>query len=122
MKKQIQKEIEKILLNEKASLEKELAKFSTPSKNDPTDYKADFPNYGDDETENSNEVAAFDVNVTLEATLEKELRDVNKALERLKNGTYGICKYCKQPIQDKRLLARPTSSACITCKTKLKSL
>ena len=122
MKKTTLDEIKKKLLEEKANLEKELAKFAHKSKNDPSDYKADFPNYGNDETENSNEVATFDVNLTLEATLEKELRDVNKALERIKTNSYGTCKYCKQPMEDARLLARPTSSACVTCKTKLKSL
>jgi len=122
MKKTVLKQIKDKLLEEKANLEKELAKFARPTKKDPTDYKADFPNFGDDETENSNEVATFDVNLTLEATLEKELRDVNKALDRIEKDIYGTCKYCKQPIKDARLLARPTSSACITCKTKLKSL
>lgn len=122
MKEKNLKKIKEILLEEKANLEKELSKFASPNKNAPADYDAEFPEYGDDKTENTNEVAAFDVNVTLEATLEKELRDVNKALERIEKGNYGICKYCNQPIEDKRLLARPTSSACITCKTKLKSL
>jgi len=122
MKKDIIKQIKAKLTDEKATLEKELAKFAKPSKKDSSDYQANFPDYGNDETENTNEVATFDVNLTLEATLEKELRDVNKALERIKKGAYGTCKYCKHPIQDARLLARPTSSACITCKTKLKSL
>lgn len=122
MKKSTLKEIKTKLLEEKTNLEKELVKFAHQSKNDPNDYKADFPDYGNDETENSNEVATYDVNLTLEATLEKELRDVNKSLERIKKGEYGTCKYCKQPMGDDRLLARPTSSACVTCKTKLKSL
>jgi len=122
MDKKTLEQIKNKLLEEKANLEKELAKFARPNKNSPGDYKADFPNYGDDETENSNEVATFDVNITLEATLEKELRDVNKSLDRIKKGDYGTCKYCKQEIESARLLARPTSSACITCKTKLKSL
>jgi len=122
MKKETLEQIQQKLLAEKTNLEKELAKFARPTKQDPSDYKADYPDYGNDETENTNEVATFDVNITLEATLEKELRDVNKTLERIDKGTYGVCKYCKQPIEDGRLLARPTSSACITCKTKLKSL
>ena len=31
----------------------------------------------------------------------------------------GICKYCDQPIDEKRLRARPTSGACISCKKTL---
>lgn len=51
--------------------------------------------------------------------LQQELRDSKKALEAIENGTYGLCKYCGNPIDPKRLEARPTSSACITCKKTL---
>ncbi|MFZ5364685.1 MAG: TraR/DksA family transcriptional regulator [Patescibacteria group bacterium] len=122
MNKKTLEKIKSQLLEQKAHLENELAKFARPSANDPSDYQANFPNYGDDESENTSEVAAYDVNLSLEATLEKELRDVNKSLDRIAKGNYGICKYCQKEIEEARLLARPTSSACITCKTKLKSL
>jgi DnaK suppressor protein len=54
-----------------------------------------------------------------EKVLEKSLEDINKALDRMQKGTYGICKYCGQPIAKKRLLARPTASSCVNCKTEL---
>jgi RNA polymerase-binding transcription factor DksA len=38
------------------------------------------------------------------------------ALKRLEKGDYGVCRYCKKPIEEKRLLIRPTSSACVQCK------
>jgi DnaK suppressor protein len=65
------------------------------------------------------EVAQYTTNKPLEMSLEKSLRDTNKALERLEKGTYGLCKYCKEPIDEKRLEARPISSACINCKKSL---
>lgn len=115
-------EIKKSLMDEKANLETELAKFAKPNPHNPDDYDAQFEDIGSDETDNTSEVAKFDFNLSLEKTLEKSLRDVNKALESIKKGNYGICKYCHNEIDIKRLKARPTSSACITCKTKLKSL
>ena len=54
-----------------------------------------------------------------EETLEKMLRDVGKSLKRIEEGSYGVCKYCDKPIDEKRLLARPTSSACVECKKTL---
>lgn len=54
--------------------------------------------------------------VALIDTLEKTLRDIESALDRIEKGSYGICKYCSNPIEEKRLLARPTSSSCLTCK------
>lgn len=84
--------------------------------------EAGFPNYGDDEDDSSAEVATFTTNLSLENTLEKALRDVESALERISDGTYGVCKYCNQEIDERRLLARPSSSSCISCKEKMKSL
>lgn len=99
------------LLEEKARLEKEL-----PSVSDESQEGGAFPSYGDKEDENASEVAEYAANLTLEETLAKSLRDVKKSLQRLDEGSYGICKYCKKPIEEKRLSARPTSSACIECK------
>ncbi|MBI5254205.1 TraR/DksA C4-type zinc finger protein [Candidatus Falkowbacteria bacterium] len=115
-------EIEKKLLQEKASLEKELAEIARKNPYNPDDYQAVFEEYGNDASDSIAEVTKFDLNLSLEQTLEKALRDVNKAVDSLKKGNYGICKYCKQPIDKARLLARPTSSACVSCKNKLKSL
>jgi DnaK suppressor protein len=51
--------------------------------------------------------------------LEKQLRDTNKALASIEDGSYGTCKHCGEPINEQRLIARPTSTSCIECKKKL---
>jgi len=102
-----------------STLKNELAQFTTKNKHNPDDYDAKFPDMGDKEDENANEVATYSNNLTLERTLEKSLRDVKDALKRIDDGTYGICKYCKKEIPLQRLEARPTSSACIECKKAL---
>lgn len=108
--------IKNILLEEKTRLEQELGKFTKANKHMSGDYDSNFPEYGDKEDENAAEVADYAANLPLEQTLEKSLRDVNQSLTRIDKGDYGICKYCKKPIEEKRLLARPTSSACVECK------
>ena len=112
-------EIKKILLSEQGRLANELKKFTKPNPHVTDDYDATFPEYGDEEDDNAREVAQYTANKPLEMTLEKSLRDVNKALENLDKSTYGICKYCQEPIGEKRLRARPTSSACVSCKKTL---
>lgn len=112
-------EIKTKLLEEKKHLETDLGDFTKKNPHVADDYEAQFPEYGDEEDENAREVAEYTANKPLEISLENTLRDVNQALERLDKGTYGICKYCKQPIDEKRLLARPTSSACVSCKKTL---
>ncbi|MBP1708685.1 MAG: transcriptional regulator, TraR/DksA family [Deltaproteobacteria bacterium] len=47
----------------------------------------------------------------------KLITKVKEALERIDNGTYGICESCGKPISEKRLIARPVTTECIECKT-----
>lgn len=116
MNKAFIKEMQEMLEAEKKRLEDELSGFSSKNPENANDYSADFPNMGDKEDENAEEVATYSTNLTLERTLEASLRDVEKALGRIKGGTYGICKYCQKEIDEKRLRARPSSSSCVECK------
>lgn len=111
--------IEQHLLEEKTKLETELGQFTSKNVHNQEDYNSVFPQYGDKEEDNATEVAEYSDNLTLERTLESALRDVKGALEMIKKGTYGTCKYCKKPIDPRRLIARPTSSSCIDCKKQL---
>lgn len=47
--------------------------------------------------------------------LENQLIEINNALERIDNGTYGVCTNCGQPIQAERLEALPQAELCIDC-------
>jgi DnaK suppressor protein len=42
---------------------------------------------------------------------------IKEALDRIENGTFGICDSCGKPISEKRLMARPVTTQCIECKT-----
>ncbi|OYO16519.1 TraR/DksA family transcriptional regulator [Enemella evansiae] len=44
-----------------------------------------------------------------------QLERIDAALERLDEGTYGVCTACGEPIADERLEALPTTTRCITC-------
>lgn len=44
-----------------------------------------------------------------------ELAQVNAALQRMNNGTYGVCVACGQEINVARLEARPYAAKCIDC-------
>lgn len=45
--------------------------------------------------------------------VEGELADVEHALQRLDEGTYGRCEACNEPIEDERLEALPAARFCI---------
>ena len=48
----------------------------------------------------------------------KLIGKIKEALERIDNGTYGICESCEEYISSERLEARPVTTLCIECKTK----
>jgi DnaK suppressor protein len=45
----------------------------------------------------------------------KELERIELALRRIKEGTYGICSRCTQPISPRRLQAIPWAECCVEC-------
>ncbi len=83
-----------------------------------TTYRDTSPDTDTTESEDdiANEVTAYADTLSLVERLSKELRDTVNSINALDKGTYGICRYCKKEIDQKRLEARPTSSACIACK------
>jgi DnaK suppressor protein len=42
--------------------------------------------------------------------------EIDRALSKLGEGTYGICDSCKEPIAEERLEALPWATSCVTCK------
>jgi len=48
----------------------------------------------------------------------KLIKKIRSALDRIENGTFGVCEECGENISIKRLKARPVTTQCIDCKTK----
>ena len=46
------------------------------------------------------------------------LQEVDEALDRIANGTYGVCEECGEPIGLKRIEVRPVAKYCVSCKAK----
>ena len=122
MSKQDLEEIQKQLSEEKTRIESELGLIADKNDDvaDGQEYDARFNDVGDEVDDSVQEVAAYQVNKSLEITLEKRLRDIKKTLERMEKGDYGVCKYCDEQIDINRLKARPTSGSCVSCKKALK--
>lgn len=52
---------------------------------------------------------------SLHADAEASLDEVDRALDRLNDGTFGVCVVCGNPIPDARLRVRPWADRCVTC-------
>jgi len=82
--------------------------------NDMTGFNATFPDPADR--------AALETDRNFELRLRdrehKLIKKIKKALERIDNGTFGICEDCGEEISEKRLMVRPVTTQCIECKKK----
>lgn len=112
--------IKELLVADRARVEQELAQFShrSPKPGEP-EFQVEMKDVGTEEGDNAAEAAQYSDNLSMEEELEKSIRDIDGALKMIEAGTYGTCKYCKLPIDERRLAARPTSSSCIQCKKTL---
>jgi RNA polymerase-binding protein DksA len=54
-----------------------------------------------------------EIDYTLEENSEELLGEIDAALKRIDNGTYGICEACGKPIGEERLEAIPWTRFCI---------
>jgi DnaK suppressor protein len=52
----------------------------------------------------------------------KLIAKMREAIQRIDDGTYGVCNSCGGDISEKRLMARPVTTECIECKTKQEKL
>ena len=65
----------------------------------------------------ANETFELEKSLALEGKLGENLAEIEHALEKHKNGTYGICDNCGNMIDAARLEALPKANLCIGCKS-----
>src|SRR5947209_14179168 len=51
----------------------------------------------------------------------RELSQIERALARIKQGTYGLCEYCQARIPVARLNALPYSTTCVNCQREMEN-
>ena len=68
-----------------------------------------------DSQERAGELDNDDVLTQLDAISLAELHQIDAALQRIENGTYGTCSRCGRPIGVERLSAVPAAATCIAC-------
>jgi DnaK suppressor protein len=71
---------------------------------------------GGDEGDFSNSISYKDLTYNLIEKDRAQLIEIEEALYRMENNTYGICERCKESIEIERLKAKPTSKYCAKCK------
>ena len=57
-----------------------------------------------------------EIDLTLQDNARSALAQVERALAKLENGSYGKCDKCGRPISEGRLSVAPYSTLCVDCK------
>lgn len=73
----------------------------------------DISNEDADENTSADYVESWNERRATLSDLEREYRDIKRALKKIDAGTFGICEVSGEPIEEKRLLARPDARTCI---------
>ena len=104
--KQNLKKIEADLLKRKWELEQKLTEMSKEQ-------------FSDGQVQDPGDQALTATMESLRMSLQdaevEEYRGITKALERIKEGSYGICSDCGNPISEKRLKSFPGTMRCLAC-------
>jgi len=108
-------ELKDALLKEKMELEKDLEQIAKPLNKKGGDYETNFEEIGTDKEDNATEIEQYSDNFSVETILEKKLQNIIKALQKIEEGTYGICEKCQQEIDLNRLKASPSAKNCLKC-------
>ena len=87
--------------------------------------QADALEIADDGVKDSVDMSLLDVNQEIALRLgEREsqmVADIDQALLRIEEGTYGVCAKCGKPIDERRLEAMPTARYDAACQTAIES-
>ncbi len=109
MNKEELKEAERKLLAEKAVIEKDLARFE-----ETLDFGNDI-DHGEEESDESEERGNF---LSVKRSQDARLAQIGRALQKMEDGTYGVCEGCGGQIEKEVLKADPESLLCKKCKLK----
>ena len=102
----------KTLVKMKKDIFKEIdAGIKEGSSKDSTEYRGD--NYDIASSERDRELMYM-----LGDRERKKVREIDGALLKIKEGTYGVCDECGEPISKKRLKIIPYSNLCINCQSR----
>ncbi len=68
-----------------------------------------------DEIDQANEIVEREMGYAMSDNMQKNLKEVENAIAKIKSGGYGICENCHKPIPEKRLKLLPFARFCVSC-------
>lgn len=104
------------LLKEKGEVLKALESMNGNEPNNSLkDYYSELSSYDNHPADIATETFEMEMNFNLKRNEESALNDINDALKRIENDTYGTCVDCGKNIVEERLEVIPNAKKCISC-------
>ena len=105
-------EIRKRLEAERRRLAELTGTLSVPSGESEAEAASELGDYDQHPADMASETFERAKDLSILIGMEAKIADVERALERLEAGTYGVCEACGQPIAEARLEAWPAARFC----------
>jgi len=78
----------------------------------------ELPQEADDPEDSAVDLVEHELVLGRIEALEDRLKLIELSLQKISQGTYGICTHCGQPIDPARLKVMPEATLCIQCQTR----
>jgi DnaK suppressor protein len=103
------------LLDERERVSQEIADLDADLLESLEDASGESP-YDQHMAETAAATLGREIDLSLQENARATLVQIDQALEKLENGSYGLCDKCRRPISDGRLDVAPYATLCIDCK------
>jgi RNA polymerase-binding protein DksA len=118
MTKEQIKKFKKLLLDAKVSLEAEVDQLRRDNLNrSQRDFSGDLSGYTYHMADVGTDTFEREMELTIASAGSQTMKEIEEALRRIEDGTYGNCIRCGEEIARKRLEAVPYARLCIRCKS-----
>ena len=109
------KQLRQLLITERAKVAEEIKSIARDVSTSPRDASGDLSAYTVHLADMAADTYDRELSMNIVSTEQETLYQIDDALKRLDDGSYGICQLCNEPIAMSRLKAVPYASACIKC-------
>ena len=117
MNKRQREKLRKRLEERRAEIESDMSYMAAEMRSICVDQDEENGSLGNHIADDGSNVAEAERIVTVSEDFQQILVQVNGALERMSEGSYGVCQRCGKPIGEERLEAFPYVAYCIECQS-----
>ena len=109
------KHFRQLLITERAKFAGEIKSIAQETSKSPREASGDLSAYTVHMADMSADAYEREVSMNIVSSEQEVLYQIDDALKRVDEGTFGICEQCTTPITMSRLKAVPYASLCIKC-------